>query len=47
MLALQALGAQLVELNAQQLEAMQLPESLLEAVQEAGSSTRNVKKRCS
>jgi ribosome-associated protein len=35
MLALQDLGAQLVELNEQQLHTMQLPESLLEAVQEA------------
>jgi ribosome-associated protein len=33
MLALQDLGAQLVELNEQQLQTMQLPESLLEAVQ--------------
>jgi len=35
MLALQALGAQLVELNAQQIESMQLPEALREAVLEA------------
>jgi ribosome-associated protein len=35
MLALQALGAQLVELNEQQIETMQLPEALLEAVLEA------------
>ena len=35
MLALQALGAQLVELNEQQIGAMQLPEALLEAVLEA------------
>jgi ribosome-associated protein len=35
MLALQELGAQLVELNEQQLEAMRLPEALLEAVLEA------------
>jgi ribosome-associated protein len=35
MLALQQLGAQLAELNDQQLESMQLPESLLDAVNEA------------
>jgi len=35
MIALQELGAQLVGLNEQQLETMQLPESLLEAVLEA------------
>ena len=35
MLALQDLGVQLVELNEQQLESMQLPEALLEAVLEA------------
>lgn len=35
MLALQDLGAQLVELNEQQIETMQLPESLLAAVLEA------------
>jgi ribosome-associated protein len=35
MLALQELGAQLVELNEQQLESMRLPEALLEAVLEA------------
>lgn len=35
MLALQQLGAQLVELNEQQLQSMQLPDSLLEAVKEA------------
>ena len=35
MLALQKLGAQLVELNEQQLQTMRLPETLLEAVQEA------------
>lgn len=35
MLALQDLGAQLVELNEKQLESMQLPESLLDAVNEA------------
>lgn len=35
MLALQQLGAQLVELNEQQIETMQLPEALLEAVLEA------------
>ena len=34
MLALQDLGVQLVELSEQQLETMQLPESLLAAVQE-------------
>ena len=35
MLALQELGVELVGLNAQQLETMQLPEALLDAVQEA------------
>ena len=35
MLALQDLGAQLVDLNEKQLESMQLPESLLDAVNEA------------
>ena len=35
MLELQQLGAQLIELNDQQLEPMQLPQSLFEAVQEA------------
>jgi ribosome-associated protein len=45
MLALQELGAQLVELNAQQLESMQLPESLLEAVQEAARLTKHEAKR--
>ncbi len=35
MLALQQLGAQLVELNEQQLQSMQLPEALLDAVNEA------------
>jgi len=45
MLALQKLGAQLVELNEQQLASMQLPEALLEAVLEARRLTRREAKR--
>ncbi len=45
MLALQDLGVKLVELNEQQLEAMQLPESLLEAVLEARRLTRHEARR--
>jgi len=45
MLALQDLGAQLVELNERQLETMQLPESLLEAVQEARRLTKHEARR--
>ena len=45
MLALQDLGMKLVELNEQQLETMQLPESLLAAVQEARRLTRHEARR--
>ena len=45
MLALQDLGVQLVGLNEQQLEAMRLPESLLDAVQEARHLTRHEARR--
>jgi ribosome-associated protein len=45
MLALQDLGAQLVELNEQQLESMQLPEALLEAVVEAKRLTKREARR--
>ncbi|MCJ7838452.1 MAG: DUF615 domain-containing protein, partial [Burkholderiales bacterium] len=45
MLALQELGEQLVGLNEQQLEIMQLPESLLEAVQEARRLTKHEARR--
>ena len=45
MLALQALGAQLVELNAQQIESMQLPEALREAVLEAKRLTKREARR--
>src|SRR3972149_6124030 len=45
MLALQDVGAQLVELNEQQLESMQLPEALLEAVQEARRLTKHEARR--
>ena len=45
MLALQDLGAQLVELNEQQLETMRLPESLLDAVQEARRLTKHEARR--
>ncbi len=45
MLALQDLGVQLVELNEQQLESMQLPESLLDAVLEARRITKHEAKR--
>lgn len=45
MLALQDLGVQLVELNEQQLQTMQLPESLLEAVQEARRLTKHEARR--
>jgi ribosome-associated protein len=45
MLALQDLGVKLVELNQQQLEIMQLPESLLEAVQEAKRLSKHEARR--
>ncbi|MBI5908393.1 MAG: DUF615 domain-containing protein [Betaproteobacteria bacterium] len=45
MLALQDLGVQLVGLNEQQLESMQLPESLLDAVLEARRITKHEAKR--
>jgi ribosome-associated protein len=45
MLALQELGAQLVELNEQQIGTMQLPEALLEAVLEARRLTKHEAKR--
>jgi ribosome-associated protein len=45
MLALQELGAQLVELNEQQLDSMQLPEALLEAVLEAGRLNKREARR--
>lgn len=45
MLALQDLGVQLVELNEQQLDTMQLPESLLAAVQEARRFTKHEARR--
>jgi ribosome-associated protein len=45
MLALQVLGAQLVELNEQQIASMQLPEALLEAVLEARRLTKHEAKR--
>ena len=45
MLALQDLGAQLVELNEQQIASMQLPEALLEAVLEARRLTKHEAKR--
>jgi ribosome-associated protein len=45
MLALQELGAQLVELNEQQLARMQLPEALLEAVLEAKRLNRREARR--
>lgn len=45
MLALQQLGAQLVGLNQQQLETMELPESLLQAVQEARRLTKHEARR--
>jgi ribosome-associated protein len=45
MLALQNLGAQLVELNEQQIASMQLPEALLEAVLEARRLTKHEAKR--
>ena len=45
MLALQSLGVELVELNDEQLMSMQLPESLLEAVQEARRLTRHEARR--
>ncbi len=45
MLALQHLGAQLVGLNERQLEDMQLPQPLLEAVQEAGRLTKHEARR--
>ncbi len=45
MLALQDLGVQLVGLNEQQLQDMQLPESLLDAVQEARRLTKHEARR--
>jgi len=45
MLALQDLGAQLVELNEQQIETMQLPEALLAAVLEARRLTKHEARR--
>ena len=45
MLALQQLGVQLVELNEAQLQTMQLPESLLQAVQEARRLSRHEARR--
>jgi ribosome-associated protein len=45
MLALQELGAQLVELNEQQLDFMQLPEALLEAVLDAKRLTKHEARR--
>ena len=45
MLALQDLGTQLVELNEDQLESMQLPESLLGAVLEARRLTKHEARR--
>ena len=45
MTALQKLGAQLVELNEQQIASMQLPEALLEAVLEARRLTTHEAKR--
>jgi ribosome-associated protein len=45
MLALQDLGAQLVELNAQQLETMQLPEPLLAAVLETKRLSKHEARR--
>jgi ribosome-associated protein len=43
--ALQDLGVKLVELNEQQLETMQLPESLLAAVQDARRLTKHEARR--
>ncbi len=45
MQALQDLGSELVELNDEQLESMQLPESLFEAVQEARRLTKHEARR--
>jgi ribosome-associated protein len=45
MLALQDLGVKLVELNGEQLESMQLPEALLEAVLEARRLTKHEARR--
>jgi ribosome-associated protein len=45
MLALQDLGVKLVELNEQQLLTMQLPESLLDAVQDARRLTKHEARR--
>ena len=45
MTALQNLGAQLVDLNEQQLNSMQLPQDLLEAVLEAKRLTKHEAKR--
>lgn len=45
MLALQELGAQLVELNEQQLSSMRLPEALAEAVQEARRLSKHEARR--
>ncbi len=45
MLELQELGVKLVDLNEQQLETMQLPESLIAAVQEARRLTKHEARR--
>ena len=45
MLALQDLGAQLVGLNAEQLQSMRLPDPLLEAVQEAQRLSKHEARR--
>ena len=45
MLALQDLGAQLVGLNAEQLQSMRLPDALLEAVQEAQRLSKHEARR--
>ena len=45
MLALQQLGVQLVALNDEQLQSMQLPESLLQAVQEARRLSKHEARR--
>jgi len=45
MLALQELGVQLVALNEEQLQAMQLPDSLLEAVREARRLSKHEARR--
>jgi ribosome-associated protein len=45
MIALQELGAQLVDLNEQQIRSMQLPEALLDAVLEAKRLTKHEARR--